>query len=257
MTTQDASRVALVTGGGKGIGLATARELVARGYSVHLAGRDEQSLDDARQTIVECRRDAQVTTVRMDVTDSGEVRDGIAAIAEASGPLSLLVNCAGVIARGPAQHLTDEEWSRVIETDLSGVLRCCRAAFDHLCAADDAAIVNVGSVAGAVGIAGRVAYTASKAGLEGLTRTLALEWASYGIRVNTVAPGWTRTEMVEHGIAQGQLDEARLTARIAQGRLAEPEEIARVVAFAGSTDASYVTGQTLYVDGGFAINGNS
>ena len=120
-----------------------------------------------------------------------------------------------------------------------------------------ATIVNVGSIAGSVGIAGRAGYTAAKAGLEGLTRTLGLEWASRDIRVNAVAPGWTRTEMVAGGIKDGRLSEAALTARIPQQRLAEPSEIAKVVLFLMSSDSSYITGQTITVDGGITINGNT
>lgn len=121
---------------------------------------------------------------------------------------------------------------------------------------EGAAVVNVGSVGGHVGLAGRAAYTASKAGLEGLTRTLALEWAPYGIRVNTVAPGWTRTEMVTNGISTGDIDESKLTGRIPLGRLANPDEIASAALFLGSSMASYITGQSLIVDGGVTANGS-
>jgi NAD(P)-dependent dehydrogenase (short-subunit alcohol dehydrogenase family) len=123
--------------------------------------------------------------------------------------------------------------------------------------AKGATIVNVGSIAGSVGIAGRAGYTAAKAGLEGLTRTLGLEWADRDIRVNAVAPGWTRTEMVAGGIKDGRLSEAALTSRIPQKRLAEPSEIAKVVLFLMSSDSSYITGQTITVDGGITINGNT
>jgi NAD(P)-dependent dehydrogenase (short-subunit alcohol dehydrogenase family) len=137
------------------------------------------------------------------------------------------------------------------------MFRCARAAFPFLREHGGGAIVNIGSIGGGVGISGRVAYTASKAGIEGLTRTLALEWARWGIRVNTVAPGWTRTAMVEAGIASGKLDEHALEARIPLGRLANPSEIADVVGYLVSAQASYITGQTLVVDGGITVNGNS
>ena len=153
--------------------------------------------------------------------------------------------------------VSDEEWLRVIDTDLSGAFKVCRAASALLGKADDASVVNVGSIAGSVGIAGRTGYTSAKAGLEGFTRTLALEWAPRNIRVNNVAPGWTRTEMVDGGIKQGRIDEAFLNSRIGLGRLAEPREIAQVVFFLASPAASYVTGQTLLVDGGITINGNT
>ena len=144
-----------------------------------------------------------------------------------------------------------------METDLSGVFRCSRAAFPLFESLGHGVIVNVASIAASVGISGRVAYTASKAGVGGLTRTLALEWAQHGIRVNTVAPGWTRTAMVDAGIASGQLDGDALAARIPLGRLARPQEIADAVAYLASPQASYITGQTLVVDGGITINGDA
>lgn len=247
--------VALVTGGAKGIGKAISWELARRGWNVQIAGRDEAAIESAAKEIVQAWPESSVAGRILDIVDSLSVQQVFADLTADYGAMSLLVNCAGVITRGPAEDLHEAEWSRVIDTDLSGVFRCCQAAFPLLTACGSAAIVNIGSVGGHVGLAGRVAYTAAKAGLEGLTRTLALEWASHGIRVNTIAPGWTRTEMVAGGIATGDIDEAGLTVRIPQGRLAEPEEIAKAVVFLGSSQASYVTGQSLIVDGGITING--
>ncbi|PZM97684.1 MAG: hypothetical protein DIU79_01975 [Actinobacteria bacterium] len=247
---------AVVTGGAKGIGFAISLELARRGYAVVVTGRDQAALDRATRDIRAQVTDARVTAVPLDVTSSASVAEAFAAVAEFA-PLSVLVNNAGVIARRPAAELPDDDWSRVIETDLSGVFRCSRAAFPLLAQHGGGAIVNVASIAASVGISGRVAYTAAKAGVEGLTRTLALEWAASGIRVNTVAPGWTLTEMVESGIASGQLSHDALVARIPLRRLANPAEIADAVAYLASPQASYITGQTLVVDGGFCINGNA
>lgn len=248
--------VALVTGGAKGIGRAISQALAQQGWDVLIAGRDESAINTA---VSEIEQDAPHVFVAGRVLDVGvpsSVEKVFADISAAYGSLSLLVNCAGVIARGPAEELSESEWSRVINTDLSGVFRCSRAAFPLLSSSGNAAIVNIGSIGGHVGLAGRVAYTTSKAGLDGLTRTLALEWATRRIRVNTVSPGWTRTEMVVGGIASGHLDEDELTARIPQGRLAEPGEIANAVVFLASSEASYITGQSLVVDGGVTINGS-
>jgi NAD(P)-dependent dehydrogenase (short-subunit alcohol dehydrogenase family) len=191
----------------------------------------------------------------MDLRDASSIGAGFEKLSQQDTVIDCLVNCAGVIVRKPVEQMTDEDWYAVLDTDLTGVFRCARAASPLL--RDGSTVVNVGSIAGEVGIAGRTGYTAAKAGLEGLTRTLAMEWARRNIRVNTVAPGWTRTQMVARGIADGRIDEALLASRIALGRLAEPQEIADVVAFLAGRESSYITGQTITVDGGITINGNT
>lgn len=247
---------AVITGGAKGIGRAISFALARRGHHVVVTGRDEAALAAAVKDIGTEVPGARATAVPLDVTSTGSVRRAFAAVRELTS-LSVLVNNAGVITRQRAEELPDDEWSRVIETDLGGVFRCSRAALPLLEEQGGGAIVNVASIAASVGISGRVAYTASKAGVEGLTRTLALEWAARGIRVNTVAPGWTRTEMVDSGIKTGGLDGDALAARIPMGRLAHPDEIADAVSYLASPQAGYITGQTLVVDGGITINGNA
>ena len=246
---------ALVTGGAKGIGLATSQELVALGWNVVVTGRDANAIEAAVSGLASGPGKA-IGRV-MDVRDRASIDSVIADIRSEFGSLDSLINCAGVIIRDESEVLSEADWETVIDTDLSGVFKCSQAAFTDLEKAKGATIVNVGSIAGSVGIAGRAGYTAAKAGLEGLTRTLGLEWADRDIRVNAVAPGWTRTEMVAGGIKDGRLSEAALTSRIPQKRLAEPSEIAKVVLFLMSSDSSYITGQTITVDGGITINGNT
>lgn len=251
------SLIAIVTGGAKGIGLAVSAALADRGFHVVITGRDERAIDAASRQVRQHNLAARVLGLAMDVTKTASVNATFQEVQNRLGNASVLVNCAGIIARGPAVELADDEWDGVLNTDLTGVFRCCRAAFAGMADLGGGSIVNVGSIAGTIGLTGRVAYTTSKAGLAGLTRTLALEWAVSGIRVNTVAPGWTRTEMVAHGIETGQLDEGKLCRRIPQGRLAQPSEIANAIVFLASREASYITGQTLIVDGGVTINGDS
>ena len=248
-------KTAIVTGGAKGIGLAISQELVALGWNVVVTGRDAQAIDTA---VTGLASGPGIAIGRvMDVRDRASIDSVIADSRSEFGSIDSLINCAGVIIRDESEVLSEADWETVIDTDLSGVFRCSQAAFADLEKSKGATIVNVGSIAGSVGIAGRAGYTAAKAGLEGLTRTLGLEWADRDIRVNAVAPGWTRTEMVAGGLKDGRLSEAALTSRIPQKRLAEPSEIAKVVLFLMSSDSSYITGQTITVDGGITINGNT
>lgn len=248
--------LAIVTGGAKGIGRAISEVLLTRGYDVVMTGRDHEALLQSQELLTRAHPGTRAAGLTMDVRRSEAVESAFEAAVEFGGTPSLLVNCAGVIARGPAVEVPEAEWQNVVDTDLTGAFRCCQAFLRRI-GTTSGAIVNVASIASYVGISGRVAYTSSKAGLMGLTRTLALEWARHGVRINTVAPGWTATEMVMKGIADGKLDEEKLCGRIPMGRLAAPSEIAAVVAFLASDDASYITGQTIIVDGGIVINGDA
>lgn len=248
------TRVALVTGGGKGIGQSITRQLAQAGYVVVLTGRDLAALDAEAAELAD---KGFITYPRqMDVADPEAVQTVFDDVTSTIGTVDLLVNCAGVIVRADAETYTDQQWRQVIDTDLNGVFWCSRAASRGMLEKGAGVIVNVGSIAAAVGISGRASYTTAKAGLSGLTRTLALEWAERGVRVNTIAPGWTLTEMVQSGFDSGGLDEQALVGRIPMGRLATTNEIASVVLFLASDAASYITGQVLAVDGGFTVNGN-
>jgi NAD(P)-dependent dehydrogenase (short-subunit alcohol dehydrogenase family) len=248
-------KTALITGGAKGIGLAISQELINDGWNVVITGRDATAIASAVAGLN--TGPGKAVGKVMDVCDRASIDAVFAEIRTEFDSLDSLINCAGVIIRDESEVLSEQDWNTVIDTDLSGVFKCSQAAYAGLVKSPGATIVNVGSIAGSVGIAGRAGYTAAKAGLEGLTRTLGLEWADRDIRVNAVAPGWTRTEMVAGGIKDGRLSEAALTTRIPQQRLAEPSEIAKVVKFLMSTDSSYITGQTIVVDGGITINGNT
>jgi len=240
-------RTALVTGGSRGIGLAIAEELVALGAEVMLVARSQDGIDRATASLgVTGRLAADVTLAADRARIVGFVRD--------RGPLHVLVHNAGGNVRSPLVGYDDETIERMIALNLTAPVLLSRDLHPLLAAAGNASVIHVGSVAGHVALPTGVAYAAAKAGLAQAARTLALEWAKDGIRVNTVAPWYTRTPLVEPVLANPEML-AAIVARTPLGRIAEPREVATVVAFLAMSAASYVTGQCITVDGGMTIQG--
>ena len=237
------SSIALVTGGTRGIGLATVRRLLEDGHRVCFCGRDAEAGRAAEATL---GGDA-----RFVVADVGRERD-VAALVEACArelePPRILVNNAGVNARHDAAAMTEDEWDAFFAIDLKAAWLCAKHVLPHMLAAGEGAIVNVSSIHAVATHPGFFPYAAAKAGLVGLTRSLALDYGPRGIRSNCVCPGFTDTRLVRDGIAIS--GEAAMRAAVALGRIAAPHEIASTIAFLASPDASYVTGATLIVDGG-------
>ncbi|MFE7271638.1 SDR family NAD(P)-dependent oxidoreductase [Streptomyces sp. NPDC057623] len=244
-TTRFAGYAVLITGAARGIGAATARRFAEEGARVLVTDRDGP---EAERTAAELRgRGLVARASACDVTDPAAVEAAVAGAVEAFGSLDVLVNSAAsctpdtpLFEDGP-----DDAWARDLDVTLTGTYRCCRAALPHLAAGGHGAIVNIGSV-NALQDFGNHAYSAAKAGLGSLTRTLAGHAAARGVRVNLVTPGTVRTSAWEGRDA----DLAAVRPLYPLGRVGEPEDIAAAVAFLASRDAAWITGTTLTVDGG-------
>ena len=242
-------RVALVTGGGRGIGRSIAARLARGGAKVAVSYR---SNDEAAQETAKLVREAgaECEIFKGDVASSEDVAALIKGVNEAFGPVEILVNNAGTTRDNIMMRMKDAEFDDVVATNLKGTYLCTRAALRGMVRARWGRIVNISSVVGLLGNAGQANYAASKAGIIGLTKSVAREVANRGITANAVAPGYVETELTG-----GLSDEikGRILGQVPVGRFGEPEEIAEVVAFLVGDGAAYVTGQTIAVDGGMVM----
>jgi 3-oxoacyl-[acyl-carrier protein] reductase len=242
-------RVAVVTGAGRGLGAAIASELAGAGMSVVVADRDEALARDSAARLSAAGRRATAAVV--DVSDAERVRALFEGIAAEHGRLDVLVNSAGVGAVAPSHSLGLDVWSRTLAINLTGTFLCAQAAARLMRPAGRGVIVNIGSVFAATGMPMRAAYAASKHGVVGLTKVLATEWARDGVRVVAVDPAYVRTALDDADRRDGDYTEADIARRTPMGRYAEPAEVARVVAFVASDEASFITGSQIAVDGGW------
>jgi 3-oxoacyl-[acyl-carrier protein] reductase len=238
-------KTALVTGGARGIGAATAERLASEGAHVVVADFDEAAASETAERI-------GGRAVRCDVTSRDDVEAAVAAAAE-SGRLDVLVTCAGIIRDNLLHKLTDDDWEAVITTHLRGSFLAAQAAQAHMVEQRSGAMVLVSSTS-ALGNRGQANYSAAKAGIQGLTKTLAIELGRFGIRANCVAPGFIVTAMTEQtaerlGVSFDDFQTA-IAAQTPLGRVGQPDEVAGVIAFLCSDDAAYVSGQVIYVRGG-------
>ena len=253
-------RVALITGGGSGIGAAIAARLVRDGVRVCIAGRREQSLEATARALPE----GSVVTVRGDVSDEADVRRMVEVVATlGDGCLHVLVNNAAAPINGTIETVSLDDWHRALDVNLTGPMLTMRCALPALRAAGESAVINVASVAALVGNPGITPYATSKAALLALTRQCAIDFGADGVRVNAVCPGWVRTEMSElqmDGLASrvgGDREAAfrAVTEHQPLPRVASSAEIAGVVAFLASDAARFITGAMLPVDGGSSAVG--
>ncbi|MGB3682178.1 MAG: 3-oxoacyl-[acyl-carrier-protein] reductase [Rubrobacteraceae bacterium] len=242
-------RVAVVTGGGRGIGRAIAVRLANEGAKVAISYRSNE--EEAGKTAGLIRdAGAECETFKGDVASSDDVKALFEAVGESFGGVDILVNNAGVTRDNIMLRMKEDEFDDVIQTNLKGTYLCTRAVLRGMVRARWGRIVNVSSVVGLIGNAGQANYAASKAGIIGLTKSVAREVAPRGITVNAVAPGYVETELTG-GLPEEVKDQIR--AQTPAGRIGEPEEIAEVVAFLAGEGAGYVTGQTIAVDGGMVM----
>jgi len=242
------AKTAVITGGARGIGKATALTLAGAGANVALLdvmGEEaEKTAGEVRGLGVAC------TAWRADVTDSAQVTDVMKRIAEAFGTIDVLVNNAGITRDNLLLRMSDEDWDQVLAINLRGAFLCTRAASRYMLKQRSGKIISIASVVGVIGNAGQCNYSASKAGLIGLTKSAARELASRAITVNAIAPGYVRTAMTEK-----LSDKAReqLLTQIPLRRLSEPQDIANAVLFLAGPQSDYVTGHVLHVDGGMGM----
>ncbi len=229
--------VVVVTGGMQGIGAAIAGAFTARGDRVAVLDVQEGS------------------PYLCDVSDAAQVEATAARIEAELGPADVLVNNAGIAHIAPSETLAEDEWRRSLDVMATGSFLCARAFGSRMLERGQGVIVNISSINATVAFPQRLAYCAAKAAVEMMTKVLAIEWADRGVRVNAVAPGVTRTDMVADAIASGAVDEPMYVGRTPMRRLGRPDEIADAVVFLASEKASFVTGTTLVVDGGWSAFG--
>lgn len=241
-------KVVVVTGGARGIGRAVTERFHAAGASVAIIGRNEEAAKTLAAEL--SQRGAKCAGYACDVSKGAEIDTMIETVAKDFGKLDILINNAGVTQDGLVVRMTDEAWNNVIQTNLTGAFQLLRAAARIMLRARTGCIVNVSSVVGIIGNAGQANYCAAKAGLIGLTKSAAREFAPRGVRVNAVAPGLIETDMTSK---LNDEQKKALLSGLPLGRAGTVSDIASAITFLASDDASYITGQVLSVDGGMSM----
>lgn len=242
-------RVAVITGGSKGLGKAIGEAFAEAGARLCIASRNVAE-GEATAAEIAGRFGQKAIALACDVADSGQVEATVRQALEAFGQIDILVNSAGINIRAPAEQYSDTDWHAVLNTNLHGTFYCCRAAGRHMLERGYGRVINLASIMSFVSLPQRAAYATSKAAVLGLTRTLALEWATKGISVNAICPGPFATEMNRPLIENPEVHQM-FTSRIPMGRWGEVREVGAAALYLASDEAAFVTGTTLTVDGGW------
>lgn len=243
-------RVALVTGASKGLGKAMAVALAGAGADLALYARDVDALKATKAAVAEKGRRAEFFEV--DVLDKACIERNVAETIATLGHIDILVNNAGVNVRKPVLELSVDEWDLVVDTNLKGYLLMAQAVVPYMLARGGGKVINMASILGSVGLPSQVAYASSKGGVIQMTKVMALEWAQQGIQVNAIGPTYFETPLV----AQLRNDPERfrfIVERTPMGRWGQPEELAGVIIFLASRASDFITGQTIFVDGGWTV----
>ncbi len=237
-------KVAVITGSARGLGFAIAEEFLEQGATVVVSDINQEAIDSA---VSELKSFGEVLGVLMDVSDIGSVQSGMETIIDKYGKIDILVNNAGITKDGLLMRMSDSEFDSVIAVNLKGTFNATKTVSQYMLKQRSGNIINISSVVGITGNIGQANYSASKAGVIGLTKTSAKEFAKRGIRVNAIAPGFIKTDMTD---ALSDAAKESLQKSIPLGRLGLPLDVANAAAFLSGENASYITGQVLVVDGG-------
>jgi 3-oxoacyl-[acyl-carrier protein] reductase len=241
-------RVALVTGASRGIGRAIAFRLCGAGFDVVFAARGIEQNEEISSQIGACEScQGQAMRVNLDVTSSESVKEAFTRVLQEKTRVDVLVNNAGITRDGLAMRMKAADWDAVLDANLNGSFRCIQQVLPGMARNRWGRIINISSVVGQAGSAGQANYAASKAGIIGMTKSLAQEMASRGITVNAVAPGYIETDMTAH---LPQDVKQKILAKVPLGRIGSPENVAHAVQFLACEEAGYITGQVLAVNGG-------